>query len=610
MPKALAQFWALLLLAQPSSLAASAEGPPPADAGAAALEHTLLPAITVEGVKPWTLEQRMRRYHVPGVSIALIEGGRVAWAKGYGVLDVASRAPVTPRSLFQAASLSKPVTAMAVLRLADQGKLSLDAPVNTLLKSWKLPDASPKVTLERVLSHTAGLTGGGFPGYPVGAPLPTLLQVLNGQPPANTPPVGVTSAPGSSFQYAGGGYVVVQQLLDDVTGQPFATLARDTVLRPAGMEESYFEQPLGAELAARAATGHGADGAPVPGRWRVFPELAAGGLWTTPTDLARFAIAVQQSVAGAQDALLSKPMALRMTTEVAEHSGLGVFVALRGKGTFEHSTFEQPGGTQGFRALLVASREGGYGLVVMANGDGGLALADELLRGAAEVYGWKELARPVVTKRFNIDAARLKQLAGRYRIGSDEVVTLSPGRDFLDAKPLLGEHFELVPVGPNVFLRVEPPMKYLLDEAGLVLEGPLGKRNGLRIPATTTVPLELLLAGKPDAASAGYRALRRLDRADPAISEPRLNDLAYDLLSRDREKALVILELNVEFYPESANTWDSLGEVQLAAGNREEALRCYQKVLALLPRDKHLSASNRSLLQRNAEVRVSQLGSH
>jgi CubicO group peptidase (beta-lactamase class C family) len=611
MPHRLAPFWALVLLAQPGS-AAAADSPPSAEAGAAALERTLLPPVTVEGVKPWTLELRMRRYHVPGVSIALIQRGRVAWAKGYGVVDVASRAPVTAHTLFQAASLSKPVTALAVLRLVDQGKLSLVAPVNTLLKGWKLPEGpfNSGVTLERLLSHTAGVSQGGFPGYPVGAPLPTLLQVLNGQPPANTPPLRVDAQPGSSFRYSGGGYVVVQQLLEDVTGQPFTTLLRDTVLGPAGMEESNFEQPPQPEVAARAATGYGADGVAIPGRWRVYPELAAGGLWTTPTDLARFAIALQQSVAGAPEALLSKTLATRMTTEVAERSGLGVFVGLRGKGTFEHATFEQPGTTQGFKALLVASVEGGYGLVVMANGDGGLALAEELLRGAAQVFGWKELATGAVVKRFNIDAARLRQLSGRYRIGSDELLTLAPGRDFLEAKPLLGERFELFPVAANEFLRLEPPMLYRLDDAGLVLEGPLGQRNGLRIPASTAVPLELLLGGKPDAAIAAYRALRRMDRSDPAISEPRLNDLAYELLARDKEKALVILELNAEFYPESANSWDSLGEAQLGAGNRPEALRCYRKVLELLPKDKHLSASNKSLLQRNAELQVRELGGH
>ncbi len=602
----------LLLVAAGRGPAAAA---PAAPTDPSALERTLLPTLVVEGVPPWTLAERMRHYHVPGVSIALISGGRIAWARGYGVLDIASKVPVTEKSLFQAASLSKPVTAMAVLRLADQGKLSLSAPVNSLLKSWKLPDGpfTGGVTLERILSHTAGLTVGGFSGYPPGATLPTLVETLNGRPPANNRPVRPDVEPGSTFRYSGGGYEIAQQLLVDVTGQPFAALVRDTVLVPAGMEDSFFQEPLSAELTARAATGYALDGTPLPGKWHVYPELAAAGLWTTPSDLARFAIAVQQSHGGAKGALLSKAMATRMLTVasagdlgLALGNGLGLFVEQRGKGTFAHVSMEQPSGTEGFRALLVASTDGGYGVVVMTNGDGGGRLADEIVRGAAAVYGWQALAVPQL-KRAHPSEDQLRKLSGHYRLGSDEVLSVSPGRGVLRVQPLLGEAYELFPVEGGDFIRQEPPTHYTFDAAGLVAKKLFDEQNGVHVTPGDSTPLQQLLAGKVDAALAGYRKLKDLDVTDPAISELRLNDLGYQLQEHTPDKALAIFQLNAELYPGSPNTWDSLAEALVGAGKRAEALRAYRKVLDTVPKDTHLPPELKATLLQNAERKVKEL---
>jgi len=592
-----------------------AAAPSTSDAQAAAVERSLLPTMVVEGLPPWTLAERMRHYHVPGVSIALIQGGRIAWAKGYGVVDVTSKAPVTPKTLFQAASLSKPVTAMAVLRLAETGKVALDAPVNSMLRSWKLPDGpfTGGVTLERILSHSASMTVGGFSGYPPGALLPTLVETLNGRPPANNKPIRVDAEPGKGFRYSGGGYEVVQAVLVDVTGQTFPALMRDTVLGPVGMEDSYYEQPLSAELAARAASGYSADGVPLPGKWRVYPELAAAGLWTTATDLARFAIAVQQSRAGAPGALVSKPLATRMLTPAAAGeegnligNGLGFFIDQRAKGTFAHVSLEQPSGNDGFRGLLVASTVGGYGIVVMTNGDGGAKLADEIVRGAAEVYGWKPLTVAPI-KRVPMSEEQLRKLAGRYRLGSDQVLTVTVTRGGLKAQPLLGEGFELYPVEGGDFIRTDPPTRFTFDGGGLVAKTLFGDQPGVRIGAVDTTPLQLLLAGKIDAAMAGYRKLRDLDKSDPALGELRLNDLGYEMQQRSPQDALALFQLNTEFYPGSPNAWDSLGEAFLGAGKREEALRCFRKVQELVPKDNQLPPDIKAMLLGNAEKKVREL---
>jgi CubicO group peptidase (beta-lactamase class C family) len=452
----------VLLLASSAARAAAANS---ADDQAASVEKTLLPTLVVEGVTPWTLAERMRRYHVPGVSIALIQGGRIAWARGYGVQDVTSKAPVTPKTLFQAASLSKMVTAVAALRLSDQGKLLLGAPVNSLLKSWKLPEGryTSGVTVERILNHTAGLNVPGFQGYPPGATLPTLIETLNGKPPANNRPIRPDLEPGTAFSYSGGGFEIVQQVLMDVTDQPFTSLMQDALFKPAGMQDSFFQQPLSPELSTRAASGYDAEGVPLAGKWRVYPELAAAGLWTTPSDLARLTIAVQKAHAGGPGALLSRATASRMLTTatfgeggLSVGNGLGVNVDQRAKGTFSQISLEQVAGLDGYRALLVASTEGEYGVVVMTNGDSGGRLADEIVRGAAAVYGWKPLAAGH-TKRAQPSEDQLRRLSGRYRLGSDDVLTVTAGNTDLRARLLLGEGFELIPVEGGDFFRTDPP---------------------------------------------------------------------------------------------------------------------------------------------------------
>lgn len=235
----------------------------------------------------------MAALHVPGVSIAVIHDGKIEWANGYGVVSLGG-APVTPETLFQAASISKPLTAMAVMHLVQTGKLNLDTDVNLYLKSWKIPSNSftekTKITLRELLSHTAGMTVHGFPGYASDATLPTLLQVLNGAKPANSPAIYADIAPGSEWRYSGGGFVIAQQLLLDTTGKPFPAFMKETVLIPAGMSHSTYEQPLPRSRMTEAAMPYRSNGQPTPGGPHVYPEMSAAGLWTTPSDLAHFAL--------------------------------------------------------------------------------------------------------------------------------------------------------------------------------------------------------------------------------------------------------------------------------------------------------------------------------
>ena len=338
----------------------------------------------------------MQLYKVPGVSVAVIDNFKIAWAKGYGVTEAGGNTPVTAHTLFQAASISKPVSATGSLWLVEHGKLSLDENVNLKLKSWQVPDneftKDQKVTLRRLVSHSAGLTVHGFPGYEVGGPIPTLGQILNGEPPANTAPVRVNAVPGTKYNYSGGGITIEQLLITDVTGKPFPQFMRETVLDKIGMTDSTYEQPLPAARAVMAATATHSDGLSVPGKWHIYPEMAAAGLWTTPTDLAKFAIEVALSKQGRANHVLSGDMTREMlkqqiATDAGEEGtwmGLGLFL-----GDYKNpQEFGHDGSNEGFRSLLVMFADSGEGVAIMVNSDNGVPIENAVLQSVAKEYGW------------------------------------------------------------------------------------------------------------------------------------------------------------------------------------------------------------------------------
>lgn len=334
------------------------------------------------------LQKLMEVYKVPGLSVAVIDNFKIAWAKGYGVTEAGGTTPVTTKTLFQAGSISKPVAATGTLYLVEHGKLSLDEDVNRKLLSWKVPEneftKEQKVTLRRLLSHSAGLTIHGFPGYAVDQPIPTLVQIFNGEKPANTGPIRVDIVPGTKSVYSGGGITIEQQLVIDVTGEPFPQFMRETVLDKVGMLDSGYEQPLPPARALLAASGTYADGKVVRGKWHIYPEMAAAGLWTTPTDLAKFAIEIALSKQGKANHVLSQTMTSEMLTPQIDNVGLGFFVGGKNNpGQFGHN-----GADEGFQAILTMFSDSGHGVVVMANSDNGVTLGDYFIKSVARVYAW------------------------------------------------------------------------------------------------------------------------------------------------------------------------------------------------------------------------------
>ena len=375
-----------------------------------------------------TLAEQMRELHVLGVSIAVEHGGVLEWAQGFGVVQIGVQ-PVTPETLFQAGSISKPLAAMAALHLVQEGKLSLDTDVNTQLTSWKVPAsaAAPAaiVTLRELLTHTAGFTVHGFPGYAAGASVPTLVQVLDGVSPANTPPIRLEALPGARWQYSGGGYTVMQQLVLDVAKEPFPQLLHDTVLAPIGMTHSTYEQPLPAALQADAAKPYTINGEPVPGGAHTYPEMAAAGLWTTPSDLVKYIIEVQQSLDGKANHVLNRELTQQMLTAGKGNWGLGLEIG----GSADDPHFSHGGVNEGFESDFVGFEHDGEGAAVMTNAQGGTRLAEAIMRSIAVEYRWPDFL-PIERTQVHVDPAILARYTGTYEFGPhvDVVLEVQDGR--------------------------------------------------------------------------------------------------------------------------------------------------------------------------------------
>ena len=331
---------------------------------------------------------QMKERGIPGVALAVVENSTIVREQAYGWSDKGRQIPVTTATLFQAASVSKAVSAMGVLRLVEEGKVSLDDNINAKMRSWSLPEnrftREHPVTLRLILSHNAGITVSGFEGYKPGAAIPTLLQILDGKRPANSRPIRVDEVPGSEYRYSGGGYLVMQQMMIDVTGQPFAGYMESAVLKPLGMTSSTFVQPLPDRWIARAATGYtGSPPKAVAGRWRIKPELAAAGLWTTAGDLARWLIGVQKSLAGRSNPVISQSMTREMLMKQAGFTGLGVNVG------GDPLRFGHNGSNAGYEAVTVAFADSGQGAVIMINANANVNVWKNIvIEAIAEQYQW------------------------------------------------------------------------------------------------------------------------------------------------------------------------------------------------------------------------------
>ena len=365
----------------------------------------------------WNILDRMKKYHVNGVSIAVIHDYKIEWAKGYGLADTSENRPVTEKTLFQAASISKSLNSLGVLKLVEQKKIDCDSDINKYLKSWRFPydskSGGKKVTVRALLSHTAGLSVHGFPGYERGKEIPTLIQVLNGEKPANTMAIKSIEEPGKRFNYSGGGTTILQLLISDITGLPYEIYMQKEVLDPLGMNSSCYCQPPEGR-SGLLATAYKEDGKEVPGKYHVYPEMAAAGLWTNPTDLCKYVIETELAWRGESKKVLSPEMTRMRLTTVIDDAALGVFVNSRVTGSYKY--FDHNGGNEGFSCTYYGCRDSGEGVAIMINSDS-WTIIDEILNSVASVYNWKDFYLPESKKVVGVSEEQVMKYLGKYQMG-------------------------------------------------------------------------------------------------------------------------------------------------------------------------------------------------
>ncbi len=395
------------------------------------VENNLYPLLQIEDsvYRPFTIEQRLKELGINGVSIAVINNYKLDWAKGYGMADIKTNKQVTPATLFLAGSISKSVNALGVLKLTDKKKIDLEKNINDYLKSWKFPEDSftknKKITVANLLSHSAGLSVHGFPGYTPGDSVPNINQILDGHRPANTAAVRSIFEPGIKFKYSGGGTSISQLIVSDVSGMAYENFMQKEVLQPLGMNNSTYKQPYAKGNWENYATAYYGDGKEVKGRFHVYPEMAAAGLWTNATDLSKFIIETQLSYAGKSNKILSKEATKKMLTFYVDSAvGLGVFFnKTEGKQFFSHG-----GADEGFRAFYFGSFDDGYGAVVMVNSDNG-RIMNEIMSSIENVYGWPKQFKVTKRKIISLPVDSLKKFAGKYYFDDGDSATVTLKND-------------------------------------------------------------------------------------------------------------------------------------------------------------------------------------
>lgn len=416
------------------------------------VEKNLAGNITMTGDTMGTLTGRMAHYNVKGVSVAVIHNYRIEWAKAYGWADEGLKIPATTQTLFQAASISKSVNSVGVLKLVQDKKLDIYADINNYLTTWKFPYDSlskgKKISVANLLSHTGGLTVHGFGGYERGKDtIPTIVQILDGKKPANSAAIRSMYEPGLKSEYSGGGITISQLIVMDITHQPYDKYMYDNVLKPLGMIGSTYTQPPLNIKPALLATGYSPDGKEIPGKYHIYPEQAAAGLWTNPTDLAKYIIETQLSYEGkSQKVLDQQTTELRLTPYIDKSAALGVFIN-DNNGT---KYFGHGGANEGFRCQYYGSLEGGNGVVVMVNSDDG-RIIDEIINSAAKVYGFKGLNR---SKQYNVVAVNdtvLDSYTGEYELQPGFHLFVTRDGNHLYGQATGQPRFELFPETQNKF---------------------------------------------------------------------------------------------------------------------------------------------------------------
>lgn len=444
----------------------------------AQMENGLTASVIFEGepTPTYSIADRMDKHNTPAVSIAYAKDGKIVWAETYGE-DVDSS------TLFQAASMSKAVASVGIVAYALENGIDLDDDVDAILPGVDLGEISPEntsISLRALLSHTAGATVGGFPGYAIDETVPSNLDVILGGENANTDAVVFNANPYSAFSYSGGGFQVAQAVIEAHSGKPFETVMDEYVLAPAGMTSSTFAPKTPGSSSQGIAVAHNGDGSPVKGGWHVYPEQAAAGLWTTPSEYTNFVFALLQKGDGETESSLSETVSAEVLTPVSEAYGLGIGIEdVDGRIRYRHG-----GSNRGYRCFFLAFPDTGEVFVLMTNSANGSVLGGEIIRSAAQVYGWPDSA-PKSVARVDLDNDQLDKFSGAYALpgSTDPYATIATSEQELTGALTSGGQFTLVPLSDTRFIDPDDGQEITFRDEGDQMLLVAGGTTLTRLPA-------------------------------------------------------------------------------------------------------------------------------
>lgn len=562
------------------------------------VENNLIPFVPVKGFKGWNIIDRMKYYNVPGVSIAVIRDYKIDWAKGYGLADTIAKTPVTTETMFSAGSISKFLMAVTALKMVETGQIELGKPINDYLKSWKIADndftKKTAITLSMLLSHSAGTSQSSYFGFTPSQPLPTIVEILKGEKKSETRPVVVNSEPNKEFRYSGGGSMIAQLVLMDVSNKSFSALTQEVLFDKLGMQYSTFEQPLPAKFARQSAWAY-STASWFKGMPYIYPQQAAAGLYSTPTDLAKFFIDVQKAYLG-KGKILNQETAKKMLTAqqhvsdgaYKEQIGIGPFLIQR---TDNHDPkgvyFEFTGVNAGFLAYGIASITGGNGVIIMLNsGDDANGLGKEIRRSVAKVYNWTNFL-PNEIQPITLPEAALDKFAGRYRMSADEVLYLRKEKNYLVENINQGNDIYCFPISKDTIVFTDYNIKggFTFNEKGDVvsLQNIYQDKPMLKMKDNEFSPGEYLKMKKYEEAKNAFAAMK--------MNEYQITYLAYDLMNKkplDTEAVKCVLELALLQHPNSSIVYSRWGDYYLKINDKASAIKSYRKAIEIDPSDQQV----------------------
>jgi CubicO group peptidase (beta-lactamase class C family) len=519
------------------------------------VENNITGNLVVNDERPSTIAERMAKYKVKGLSIAVIYDYKIAWAKGYGWADEAEKKPVTTETLFEPGSISKTLNAVGILKLAQEKKVDLNADINTYLKSWTFPYDSvsqgKKISLAQILSHNAGLSVHGFPGHNIHGPIPTVYQVLDGKSPAVTPAVRSEFEPGLRFQYSGGGTTISQVLLTDVTGQAYDTWMYENVLKPIGMVHSSYAQPPARDKQPLCASAYTNEGVPIVDKFHVYPEQAAAGLWMTPSDLCQYIMDMQLAYKGAPSKVLTPEMVqLHLTPYNNGPTAMGTFIMDQdGAKYFEHSA-----GNDGFSGDFFGSLEDGYGVVIFINTEF-VNLIPEVINSVAKAYHWKNFYKePRRKNSVAVEDNILKAYEGIYLFDNTWAGIGKKDNEYRFYTN--GTYAKMYFSTPTNFINEEfPSEKEFIKDAGGNVTGYTRTVNGIAYPRSTKVTT-------PDTLH---------------LDQNLFSEISWYLFeTKNYDEAIVYFKRGLQLYPEDLNMLSNMAHTYLYNNDYEDAIAIYK----------------------------------